>query len=856
MIVFVSIKVIKMHLRVNLKETAADEKRSIDPRVKVRFGFLTREGERLSDQDVDRKLREKAQEDSPGASLSDLIKAMVKEVAYGQARLSLQEFIDRFKKNRLADVIASKFANSLFEVDNDVVLSPSGPQSARKADLHNEAEARVLQSVVEFLEKYNLTSAETLFEFLKQQKADWPMVEIGRLFLEEYEEIGHKGEVTRTNLREKVAGKVRDNIDRIAAEAYQEKFNEDRRGFIMGFLMGRVIKYDSRARKMSFDPKEFNSLMTYLDSIGQTVNRMGSETLYDWLYYDSRQMARYIEEQRVNSLKFGVREDIAKTGLLDESDVAKPEGALFFDEEFDVKSFHDRHIKPAIFKFYSQKLRKLVRVREPDFLHRLNDPENLGTQNHTVQLMRYIKALVETAKDDPKNFMSKVREVFGLNDTPMMQSLSNKEVQEHFAYCFAKAEEKFRKTLSDALAYRGDVEVKEACVYPEEILDCRDLAKLLEWFYSPKTFKETYRNYRDIPDDQIAYACSAFLRDFLRVSKKLSNKQFREAEQRRDFLEKYMKKTLDIRTVSQIQVRFKLLEELDAQGKPLAKRQYEVAYDDRGLGQFANGMDRQMTKAVMSSDEPIIEYNGKKYLLYPAETKDFKKVKMQIPDMPMVEESPPKGRAKDAVKKRRRLFNKRRLRDVEALIYTGDSHYIHVKDDIARLSSEDRGKEVSDENRWMLVFSSDEDAIAFRNYIYSAHARNLIKADDPAERRSLSIKGRKPVRTKNSTLFKEAQSFSISKVFSFPQRVEVIERDDQGNKVEKKRLQMVDTLLETQCQNLRALLIYNLTDYSVTSHNSYRSERAWPLLFSLYFPPEYFGDKYKNLQVQGFKYEG
>lgn len=844
-----------MSLRVELRAAIHDQKRIIDPRVKVRFGFLTRESERMTNHEIDRKLREKAQTESPGASLSDLIKSMVKEVAYGQARLSLQEFIERFKKNRLADLIAAKFANSLFEVDNDVILTTNGPKSVNRPDLNAEAEQIVLRSIVEFLERYNLTGAETLFEFLRQQKADWPMVEIGQLFLEEYEEVDLKGNVTRTTLREKVAGKVLDNIDRIAAEAYQEKFNEDKRGFIMGFLMGRVIQYDAKARKISFNSKEFNNLMTYLDSIGQTVNRMGSETLYDWLYYDSRQMAKYIEEQRVNSTKFGVREDIAKTGVLDDIAPQKDGEALFFDEEFNVKAFHDRYIKPAIFKFYSQKLRRIARVREPDFLHRLNDPENLATQNHTVQLMRYVKALVETAKDDPKNFLAKIREVFGLNDTPMMQGLSNKEVQDHFAYCFAKAEEKFRKTLADALAYRGDNEVVQACVYPEEILACRDLAKLLEWFYSPEVFKKEFPAYGKLPDDQITFACSAFLRDFLRVSKKLSNKQFKEAEQRRDILEKYMRKTLEIRDIAQLTIKFRLLEELGPNGQPLEKKSYEVVYNDRLLGQFANGLNSGLAKIAMHSSDDVIHYGGKIYRLYPQEFKDFKKVRMKVPDMPMVEDKSD-DKSKKGRKQKRYLFNKRRLKEIEALIYTGDSHYIHVKDDIARLSSEDRGKEVSDENRWMLVFANDEDAVTFRNFIYSAHARNLIKADDPSERRSLSIKGRKPLRTKNSSLFKEAQSFSISKVFSFPERVEVVEKPKYGPKVKERRLQMVDTLLETQCQNLRALLIYNLTDYSVTSHNSYRSERAWPLLFNLYFPPEYFGDEFKDFQVQGFKYQG
>ncbi len=821
-----------MVLKIDIRETLDKGKNDlIDPKVKVRFGFLTRAGERLNDGQIDLKLREQAQADAPGTSLSDLIKRMVKEVAYSQSRLSLREFIDRFKKNRLDDLISAKFANSLFAIDNDPLLGNFDEENEQSKLKMPAAEMKVLTHIVEFLEKYNLTSAETLYEFLKQQKADWPMVEIGQLFLEEYTEIGLDGEERKQTLRQKVSGKIRDNIDRIAAEAFQEKFNEDKKGFVMSFMMGRVIKYDSNQKKMIFDGKEFGNLMDYLDSIGQTVNRINGETLYDWLYYDSRQMATYVEEQRFNAVKFGVREAVVKTGVLEQTENDEMNEKLFFDENFDVKIFHDRYIKPAIFKFYSKKLRKLTNVREPDFLHKLNNPDNLGIRNHTVQLMRYIDALVTTSKLNPKGFLAKIRELFGLNDTPMMKSLSGREIEEYFAYCFERAEDKFRRTVSDALAYREESEVKKAFVYPDEILVCRDFSKLLEWFNAPQTFKSEFPKYEHWPDDQITFACSAFVRDFLRVSKRLSDRNFKEATNRRDLIEKYMKKTLNIKSQESVDINFKLLEEVDEYGLPVKSQSYEIVYDSLEIKDFVNGVDRELQKEAFSTDQDTITYRGKIYKVYPTEMKRFKKVVMKIPSMSL----------KDADSKdHARFFSKKKLHEVQALIYTGDDHYIHVKDDIARLSSEDRGKEISDENRWMLVFADNKDVDIFREYIYSTHARNLIKADDPSEGRFLTVKGKVPTRSNNSSKFKKTQQVSISKVFSFPHRAE------DGS------LQMIDTMLETQCQSLQDLLVYNLSDFSSTSHRSYRSERAWPLLFSLYFPPEYFGDWFKKIQNEGF----
>lgn len=157
----------------------------IDPRVKVRFGFLIRSFENEDDKNIDIKLREQAQSDSPGASLSDLIKRMVKEVAFSQFRLNLDEFIHRFKKNNLADLIATKFANSLVFIDSDLKYLDQNNDQQLDRQLE-ELEKQVLLNTVLFLDRYNLTGAETLFEFFKQQKDDAPEISISRLFLHEY----------------------------------------------------------------------------------------------------------------------------------------------------------------------------------------------------------------------------------------------------------------------------------------------------------------------------------------------------------------------------------------------------------------------------------------------------------------------------------------------------------------------------------------------------------------------------------------------------------------------------------------------------------------------------------------------
>ncbi len=821
-----------MSIEIDLRDKFGEKPENyIDPRVKVRFGFLIRSCENDDDKNIDLKLREHAQTDSPGASLSDLIKRMIKEVAFSQFRLNLDEFIHRFKKNNLADLIATKFANSLISVDSDIKYLDQNSDQQVDGQLRN-LEKQVLLNTVLFLERYNLTGAETLFEFFKQQKDDAPDVSISKLFLEEYIETGEDGVKRKMTLREKVSEKIKDNIDRIANEAYFEKFSEDKRGFVMAYIMGRVIKYSVQDKRMIFDYKEFLALMKYLDNVGYSINRMNGETLYDWLYSDSRQMAVYAREHKLHSLNLEIKNQIKD--VLGESkieDISEKRDVLFFEENFDVKAFHDKFIKPALFKFYSKKLNSVSKIREPDIFHKLNDPKNLAQINYTTQLMRYIETLINTVKEDRQIFVSKIREIFGLNNSPLLNKLHNKEVEEYFAYCLRKAEDKFRRTLGDALMYRRDTDIHQACVYPEEILKQRDLATLLEWFHNPKLFVDTFPKYKDTPLDQITFACSAFLRDFLKISKKLSNKKFIEATERRDILEKYIKKILKIKDLSEVDVDFYLLEEVSEDGQLLEKPNYEVIFDDKNIQQFSLNDNNKVGLDSIQSGQKFLDMNGKNFLIHPKESKHFKKVRLEIPFIPIVESTH---------KKKKNKFGRKDYKYIEALIYTGDTHYIHVKDEIARIVSEDRGKEVSDENRWMLVFSNADDLNVFREFLYSNHARDLIKADDPAEYRNISTKNFVPKRSKSSSKFKQTQEFSIAKIFSFPE------------KLKDGKIQMVDTMLETQCQNLRSLLIYNLSDYSNTSHHSYRSSRAWPLLFNLYFPPEYFGDKFKDFERQGF----
>lgn len=829
-----------MVLRVDLSRPEEGDM-GVDPRVKVRFGFLVRNWTRLDSREIDRRLREKALEESPGASLNDLIKKMIKEVAYGQARLSLKEFEDRFRKNKLAEVIAMRFVNSLFEIDveqrGDDSMPFSGDDFVRKNGVNPEQ--IVLRNVTLFLERNKLTSTETLYEFLRQQKVDWPMVEMHRLFLAEYEEVGYDGQVRRATLKEKVARKIDDSLASIAAEAYREKFNEDKRGFVMGFMIGRVVRYDRQAKKMIFDRREFRDLVAYLDSIGYDISNFEGRTLYDWLYYDSREMAKYIEEQKVNSARMNTRERLVEVGVLEDGSDSD-DAELFFNEDFNVKAFHDRYIKPELFKFYSKKLKKLGRVREIDLLHGLHDVGNLGRTNYTLQLRHYLRTLLTVQKNSPGQFLQKIKEIFGLQKSPLLSTMSNQDVQKHFEYFLDQAKSKFETVVMDALSYRNDSEIHQACAYPKEILNCRDIASLMEWFVNPAAFKELYPAHATLPDEQVAYMCSAFLREFMNVMEKMSSRDFVEAEHRRNLLEEDMKRSLQIKYVQTLDVEFQMIEEVDEKGSSFTPPRYDTVINPSGIGEFVNDYDLQLAKEIeqaRSVGNGVVLIKGRYYRLHNLESKKFKKIQMKIPRVRF-----------DAVSG---TYVREGCVNTVALVYSGDDHYIHLKGALTRVISQDRGKEVTDECRWMLSFADIAGQEAFKSFLYSRNPKGLVKNEDVAENRFISNKRRKPVVTASSTsTFKKGQEFVHTMKMSYVTG-KIKKKDDHEKWVEF--LQTEQMMLETQCQKLRELLITNLSKYSISSHDVYRAQRAWPLLFSYYFPPEIFGDKYKFFQDQGFQ---
>lgn len=805
---------------------------NVDERVKVRTHYFLHPEERLSEGEINVQIVKKALEESEGSSLSDIVSKVVKEFAFNVAKIDLGQFVELFRKNKLPDLIAEKFIQSLATLDNSVATNDT---------LDEEVRARVFDEIIfairKFLSTGGLLSSETLYDLLKQKKAEYPEISISSIFKQEFELERQDGTFYVTDLKAVLSAQIDDELPKIAENAYRDKFYSDKRGFVMGFFMGKVLRYDSQTGKVQFSEKDFLSLMRYIDSLGHNIARIDNETLYDWIFEESRSMVRYIAHKKIETERLGIRTNVDAV-LTDSSPEAldtesESSGEVdFLDPSFDVQKFYEERVMPPVFKYYSKKIRKLKKVREVDILRGLNNPSNDISSNFTVDLVKYLQVLDNTNKANPDDFIYKIRELFGLNDSPLIKSLSHKEVLAYISDYLDFAREKMETVRKEALLFRNnDAELLAACDYPDEIKGCKSLATLISWVLRPEDFLKMHPQYTDWNAMMVRSACGTMIRDFLEVTKQLSSHHYGALLQRREWSEKRMRKSLNVKILNNaLPVDFRLMKPVDDKsGKVM------VVFDQKNLGEFSGKLPRDFSARLM--DEPAlkqVEYNDVKYNLFPIERKMFVRAQITIPVM--------------IYDKKEKVFKKnRKPRTMEVLIYIGgdsssvNQDLIHSKTGISMVMSQGRGKELSDESRWLLCFTNQDDEDAFKDFMYADNARNIIKADDVREGRKMSTKNGKDARTDSSKTFKENQAFSIAKTISYPRR------NDSG------KLEMVEAILETQAQGLESLLATNLSHYSDTSHDIYKAQRSWPILFSRYFPPEYFGDKYKRFKSSGYK---
>lgn len=783
-----------------------------DLRVEVRFGFLT-SGHETNEKSIDRRLKDKVERVSADSSLKDLIERLVTETAYREAKMTPKEFLAAFDRASLPELITAKFLWYYLEEDkvNKELLESLKENYQVDDEKEAEIEISAKRKILEFLEKSRLDGAITFFEFLSNLHRKFPYLKIGSLL---------EGEV-----EVKLIAKIREGFPKIAMNKYKALYTEDKKGFVMGYMMGRAIKLDRKLDQEVFDSVVFRQILEFVDQMGDSMESLNGESLYDLLYKESKAMADYVEKDQLEMGRLHTRSAIEKAGLIDNEEEVR-----FYDYDFNVGDFYQKNIVPTIFKFNTRKLKKLKKVRLVDLLDL--STQALRQSTFSLQHLRMFENMVELYDKDPKAFFEMVRYHMGFNFSPRAVYFEDKLVQENIDETFDVVKRKIGKNIEDALAYREeDDPIRVDCRYIPEIINSHQLVDLMRWVLDPRKFKEKFPCYEAISDEVIIHQCKIILQEFLMVDLAIHDEAFKQVGVRRELLQDFVKKGLEIREEKPLELEFRLMEEIDENGEVVLdkkrKPNYWVAFKNDGIEECVSGLDPEVNKEVLENEDlKRYEMDGKFYKVYPIEKKNFTKVKMTVPFY-------------DTDKKGKNLAY--RSEQIEMLIYSAGGKFIDSKDVLSNLLSQTRGKEISDENRWMLAYPTKKDGDIFKEFLYGVEPHKIIKIEDASEDRVINRKSKVAEKVSSSVHLKEAQDLAMAK------KIDLVKKTE--GKASRKA-----NILETLMQSVPNMLALYLSDHSVSAHPVYRATRAWSLM-GIYFNPQVWGDKYQEYKNQGFDYQ-
>ena len=85
--------------------------RKVDPRQVIRLNYLTNGATHLSEEEIDGGLIERALKSEASVSLTDLVNDLAKNFAYREAKLLLNEFLEKAKLLNLSNKIVYSFVH-------------------------------------------------------------------------------------------------------------------------------------------------------------------------------------------------------------------------------------------------------------------------------------------------------------------------------------------------------------------------------------------------------------------------------------------------------------------------------------------------------------------------------------------------------------------------------------------------------------------------------------------------------------------------------------------------------------------------------------------------------------------------
>lgn len=755
-------------------------------------------------------------------SIRGIIDELV-ESSFKKHRTLKEDFIKRFRRLKIAEKLINTFIEQL-------------KLKELKYTKASKFEAALLKSEIwKCLNGYAQDTNRTMDRLVESNKAELAAGGYNVRFWDLFD----------SDIKKAWAEEIYKATAHLAEEKFQSMFNSNPRNFICDYFFARAINTDHH----DINRPELMELLQFID--GQ---KFPLEDLYEMLYNaiigmkeaQANNPASIILAYRskVGRVMGAERKKEGRKGSL----VPPRQDAFYLQPGFDFNDFFNHHIKPLIREIRKNKLPDRANLRSIDFTD--TSPEGISQTIFPEEVPATLSNKVSLIDECEENYQEELRRYFNYAGYPGNR-ISDARMEKELGKHLDQVKEQIEYTIYKGLRRRSPEDpIRSECRFMDEILNCRKVKDLLRWMVDPQDFINRHPAHKNTKKRIISHQCRVMLSLLLFYRKNVFSEKFKHLDKNRDELEYHLLsvllpiedkdrhrmsdpkflKAMKEKYSTNGEIEFRIGEEIDSR---TGKTKIQLLPDGRKVPVYKVFQNSEAVRAEGNS----YDFEGKKYKLHPVEKEKFQSVRVAIP-----------VRRNGKIEKHHTVI----------YVYSGDGNLIHCKKPIAYLSSLLRGKEPTDLLRWAIATRNDEDADALRDFLYNSYG-DFETIKDAVDKRYYQRKRSKKERTDGSSILTGNRKFQSSMYATLAEVPP--EYDENGNNVtvaEKSieggnQITYKHVAFETQIYNMESILIYFLSDYTVSSHdNVYTPEREFTNLFKYLFPPTIYGSHYADLHNQGY----
>lgn len=812
---------------------------------------------------------------TPSLNAQSIIQTLI-SVSFHKHQILDKEFEETFREQGIAKVLANEFLQAIqqkYSVAND---------SDEEMSVNDSTDSVIIrEEILSFFNRFHhesITFAEFIGDLIRNFGAEEVLFQLKQPDIEE-------------KLAEKVGELAQEIIPQEYTNLYGKNLNDPKEGkkrinnFILDVLFKRIIKV--KREIIEVDQKAVEQLVDFLHRQQYPLEDI-AELFWDEiermeaLHQRTKEVAQE-EKQAVGAIRKNTRSLIESLNIL--------ENTPLFKKEYGLDRILKFNFQPAIRQVRGEKLRKMKKCRFIDIFSL--DIDELAKVVYPEEALKILQAKLAFIKQSEENLAQERREFFNflLKEKPategstedqevvevgteksgqqdkrtedtsqqgnedihtkktnvrvtassmsstipkpretLIVKLSDQEIEEFLANELAKTADFIQCVISTALKMRHPNDpIHDDCYIPDEILECRKIEELYEWLIDPAVFKQRYPYYANFSSASIRHFASLMLRLTLFHRKHISEDDIKTDIVNQKYLTTYLKEDLKIKELGEETIKYRVrypLNEETQNGNGEADKAKEIV------------VDKHIINRDPGSHFKALDSSGNEYFYYPVETKNFKRVEIEIS-------------YKD---QKTNTFKRKKM---QVLIYCGDNNLIHRKDWESMLVSILRGKQIKDRLRTTILVDNDEDADLLREVIYEKFtAGGVAGVEDYAEGRD-----KNHTRAKGSEDFAKGRVLSISCYAMVPVEETIDENDPLYHSKRKKIGEKVvrERKINFELQVLkRDKLLLSASNYTGQSHeNAYKPQRTFDnVLFKYFFPIWLHGRTMAQYKKQGFAYQG